>query len=206
MALKYVITGCGGSATGWGYRVARGLGSACGHQTLYTTKGPRDRPELEGDSSWCAVPHLDGTIPVLWLVRDPLTVVRSLSQLHPFMDDECADPASRYVKQYLPGVWDAPDRLGRILRYINSWDRPVENSNEALMLPVDRADPAMVADRFTHILGRPVDPRSAHRVMTKLGNQVNTHRGDRSWITWRHITKHPDGTQVVDRAERLGYR
>lgn len=202
--IQYVITGCAGSGTGWGHRVMTELGSPCGHQRFYTTSGISDRTGFRGDSSWCAMPYVNGDLPTLVLVRNPLQVVRSISQLKPFLSDECDDPASQYVKQFHPGVYEAPDRLGRILRYVATWDRP-PTGERIVTLSLESITPTRFVQTFWLLAGKRATLRETVRAMRKVGHMFNSHGGSKSTITWDQIRSHPNGWPVVDKALRWGY-
>lgn len=202
--MRYVATGCAGSGTAWVAQVMTALGSSCGHQQIYRANRVVRDPRLEGDASFFAAGRLPDDIPVLVVVRDPLDVVRSLSQTTLLGE---ATPDHQLTKAYvcsrLPEVWDAPDRLGRLLRFVAWWDRL---NRLALHLQVDRCTPEDVADAFEHLTGGAVDPNRAAGVMAGLGTKVNSHDGHRSTLRWDDVESHPDGHLLAAKARRWGYR
>ena len=197
----YVITGCAGSGTAWAARVMTRLGSVCGHQRMYRVDGVHPQSGLEGDSSFFAMglPH-DG--PMVVLVRNPIAVVRSLDQAFGFLTNQTYHDrlTTSFILAHRPHVLQAKDRLGRILRYVATWD-----AVSATRLHVDHGHPGRVADIYRHLTGRKVTRLQAQAVLNTVGTRTNSHGGPRSQVTWDAVLAHPDGQGVVDKAHKWGY-
>lgn len=201
--VKYVITGCAGSGTKWASRLMTTLGSPCTHQKVFRVLGVRPaNPRWEGDSSFFAVGQTPPDLPVMQLVRNPLHVVRSLEQMSRFLTTATADDALtyQYIGRNNPYVLEADDRLGRILRYVATWDQ----INADLLLLVDRDRGESIITAYKYLTGRApvIHPDYA---LAQLGNRTNTHNGEQSKLTWHDIRNHPDGQPVIDKAHRHGY-
>lgn len=194
---RYVIAGCAASGTLWIARVMTALGSACGHQRAYGQHAPiYDR---EGESSWLAAPYIEQlNVPNMLLVRDPLKVVRSISQMM-FLSD-ATYWSSRILRDQMPAVYEAEDHLGRIIRYVALWD----DIDADMTLLVDRDPPSRVAQVFQLLTDRP-PRRDVEATLHRLGRNINTHQGPKSTITWADIHAHPDGHLLAAKARRFGY-
>ncbi len=77
--LDFLVVGTGRCGTGYCSKIFTDAGRNCGHEAIFTPKGPV-RSNLEGDSSWLAVPWLHALptdIKIVHVVRNPLKVLRS---------------------------------------------------------------------------------------------------------------------------------
>lgn len=199
---RYVITGCAASGTKWASELMTRLGSRCGHQRVFRVLGKQPWKHFEGDSSFFAVGQIPDGLPVMRVMRDPLAVVRSLDQMSRFLTRDTKDDALTYdyIGRHRPDVVQADDRLGRILRYVATWDDiPTD-----LTLYVDRDDSETVADAYEALTGRR-PARNPLDVMFRLGKNTNTHNGPNSTITWQDIEAHPDGGPVIEKAVQHAY-
>lgn len=196
---SYVITGCAASGTAWAARIMTELGSPCGHQRVFGRFRPRGG--CEGESSWMAVGRLPD-VPQLLLVRNPLHVVRSLTQkLSRFLsDDDPAVASTEYVRMLHPEIFQAQDHLGRVLRYVATWDQlPLCHEK------IEKIGPYRLREIYQHLTGRDITAKLCAVALANVGKQVNSHAGDQSPLTWTDISEHPDGAGVVSKAQRLGY-
>lgn len=209
--LRYVVTGCAGSGTRWASMLLSLLGSACGHQTVYRVDGVHTKGRylrrLRGDSSFFAAPYTH-TLPVLRVMRDPLKVVRSLDQMNGFLaDDGTGDDAltTAYITRHLPDVAGAPDRLGRLIRYVTNWDAIIAATGEIRTLRVDQADRPEIADLAWHFAGVEVTRQQLDPAVNRAGDFANSHGGPSSTIEWPQIDDHPDGHLLTAKARKWGY-
>lgn len=196
----YVITGCAASGTGWASKLLTALGSPCGHECVYTHLGRVSAGTYEGDSSWYAAPMVVKDEPSVCLMRSPLAVVRSLLELQAFHNIDYY--SARYYLQTIPEIGEAADPLGRAIRYVAWWDRDI-----AERLPIFRiedADPNNVVTLFGYLTGRHPEA-SVVDTLGALDTDVNSHGGDQSTITWKHVRDHPDGELLIEKAQRFGY-
>jgi hypothetical protein len=196
----YVLTGCAGSGTGWASILMTKLGSPCGHEDVYTHLGRVSGGELEGDSSWYAVPLVAREEPSVCLMRDPLAVVRSLVRLQAFHN--LAYYSAGYYLRHIPGIGEAVDVLGRAIRYVAWWDSAV--AEKLPIFRVEDAEPANVMTLFGYLTGRHPEVDIGD-TLAQVGTSVNSHGGNRSTITWKQIRDHPDGDLLVAKAQRFGY-
>lgn len=199
---RYVITGSAGGGTGWGARIMSRLGSPCGHQRVFGRFEPiHDR---DGESSWMAVGQLP-EVPTVVLVRDPLRVVRSMTQqLRNFLtDDDPAHASTGYVRDVLPEVFEAGDQFGRVLRYVAWWDQIPDDRLRRVRIEAVGARQLRIM--YKHLTGQDISAAKCRTAMTGVGSSVNSHGGPKSPITWGDIRAHPDGGEVVAKARRWGY-
>ena len=205
MQVRYVITGCAGSGTGWAFRFMHELGQSCGHQGIFTTSGVKHRKNLTADSSWCAAPHVRGSTRTLFLRRNPLSIVRSIDQLSGVFDTESSDKSLSYVRKYRPDIASEPDRFSRILRFVGTWGLRVEQLPQTRFIAIETVDPNKMRLMYTHLTGEGVSTQRVRTALEKIGTSFNSHGGNASEITWEDITAHRLGHLVVERAKRWGY-
>lgn len=186
----YVITGCPASGTGWASRVMTALGSPCGHESIFTSSGRKDRSDLEGDSSWLAAAGLEGRS--IRLVRDPLDVVRSLLGTRGVRDRSYW--SARFWERHLPET-RGKDPLGTAIILAALWDTVVQNLPA---LDIDAADKDSVGWAFRYLTGRDTE-RDVGAVLSSVGKNTNSHRGGIRPLTWRDIENHPDGHLLLSR-------
>lgn len=206
--LRYVITGCAGSGTGWASRIMTGLGSSCGHENVYGFHTDPPPLGVEGDSAWEAIGRLPVDIPILLLVRNPLHVVRSETALNYFLRASSRKHQfprnDRYLRQVLPQVRGARDRLGGILRYVAYWDADVDQISNVEAHRLEDVDTPRMVAIYRRLAGREpsADPGT---VLAGVGTSFNTHGGVKSNLTWDDVRAHPDGALVIEKAKRWGY-
>jgi len=104
------VIGTGRSGSGYIARVLSEAGARCGHESWFNPLDER-APGLLGDSSWCAVPDLDGFAgAVFHQVRHPLDVISSLVKAPdwgPYLDVRARlmrlddDPLRRAIDTYI---------------------------------------------------------------------------------------------------------
>jgi hypothetical protein len=94
LVLRFIITGCGRSGTNYVANRLVDAGVKCGHESVFSVKGPLQNSEgYQGDSSWFAAPFL-GMIAgarVLHIVREPRSVIESFHRI-----GLCADSRFRH--------------------------------------------------------------------------------------------------------------
>lgn len=83
--MKFIITGCGRSGTGYIADRLNNTGLSCGHENVFTVNGPtRNFRNYDGDSSWFAAPYIGqaySSAKILHVVRDPLCVIESFHRI-----------------------------------------------------------------------------------------------------------------------------
>ena len=204
---EIIITGCGNSGTGWAAAVMNQLGVKCGHESVFNHAELQRRPPW-ADSSWAAIPFLDRhpRASVVWIVRNPIRVVRSATRIGFLGDGAHFDtPYANFVRRHRPDIFDAADHLGRLIRWVARWDEPA--SLRSPPYRIEDADPQMLVE-WGRRIGRPVSETGASKALAAVGTTVNTHAptstADRH-VTWSRIARHPDGPELVERARRFGY-
>lgn len=208
--LRYVVTGCAGSGTKWTSALLSFLGSACGHQVVFRVDGVHTKGRylrrLCGDSSFFAAPYTH-TLPVLRVMRDPIQVVRSLERMTGFLSDDGTgddELTTAYVLRHLPDVARAPDRLGRLIRYVATWDDVVA-TGKLHTLRIDEDGTDGIADVAFHVAGIEAPRRFVANAVKRADKMRNSHGGPSSTISWPLVDDHPDGHLLVAKAQRWGY-
>lgn len=82
--LKYLITGCGRSGTGFMANTITQGGTPCGHENIFSPMGLITPSNLEFESSWYAVPYLakiPEKVKILHVVRNPRSVINSFYRI-----------------------------------------------------------------------------------------------------------------------------
>lgn len=146
---SFVVTGCGRSGTMYTAEVLRAAGVRCGHEQVFTPRGPRLEVDgLDGDSSWLSVPHLDRLPPdtlVLHQLRAPMAVIRSwvakgrFRRWHPegSLPKHVAKRLLRrppgglyayrqYIRHHAPAVFAERSEADRAARYWLLWNEMAE--------------------------------------------------------------------------------
>lgn len=207
--LRYVITGCAGSGTGWAHKMMNELGSRCGHENFYGFHTPPFPEDAEGESAWEAIGRLPSDLPVLLLVRNPLHVARSELSLKYFARERGQKhnrwKNDRYIIRKRPDIYQARDRLGRVLRYVATWDAKAMKRSNVRAVRLEDIDPEKTQGIFTYLTGRDVDLDRCSTALAEVGTSFNAHGGAESSLTWEQIEQHPDGGPVVDKARRWEY-
>lgn len=201
----FIVTGCGRSGTAWAARLFTSLGHPCGHERAYSpwAAGPLDRP----DSSWLAVPHLHRlppSTPIVWVMRDPYRVVQSVMN-RGFLA-HLDGPYEAYVARHRPSITEAPDHLGRAIRWAVLWDENVPSWPHRLLRVDDADDPDLVEHTAAvlYATGTRPDPAILRGALKQLGRKVNAGPGTES-PTRDVIDAHREGWRVRQRAEHYGY-
>lgn len=104
--LKFIVTGTGRCGTGFVSSVLNECGIACGHELVFgPVRTERTAFEVEGDSSWLALPAIEGDprfnpdTRVVHLRRDTEKVIASLERIR-FFEDEVHGNFRRFALQY----------------------------------------------------------------------------------------------------------
>jgi hypothetical protein len=109
--MKFVVMGTGRCGTGYMSKILTDTSLRCGHEDIFTVQGPKYGADLDGDSSWLAVPYLDTLsdhIKVVHIVRNPLKVFRSwlfdqnnVISLEP---SNINTPYNDYIRKHYPEI------------------------------------------------------------------------------------------------------
>lgn len=120
---QLLVTGTGRCGTGYTAKLLTAAGVPCGHEEVFTPQGIVDRPDLEADASWCAVPFLDSFQGrVVHLVRHPLAVVRSFVGIG-FFERDLHFPHRKFAGRHFErSGFPLPDAM----RWWIEWNRRIE--------------------------------------------------------------------------------
>lgn len=152
-----------------------------------------------------AVPHLDslpvGT-PVLRVLRNPYDVVHS-AMAKGFLRHG-ADAYDMYVEHHRPDIANGRDQLGRVIRWVATWDEPLDHLDHADLYIGSISSVAAAAHYAT---GEDASGGQILDALIEVGVRTNTvASGERMPApTVDQIKNHPDGPLITARAQRFGY-
>lgn len=112
--MRFIVTGSGRCGTKYMAELLTTAGTPCGHEMVHSYQ-TRPWDGLVADSSWMAVPHLDGSVPVVLLVRHPLAVVKSLTEIGFLTGHDDGNPCHDVLRAFAPEVYEWPDHADRAL-------------------------------------------------------------------------------------------
>lgn len=192
---RFVIAQTGRSGSSYTARILTAAGIHTGHEDWFRPYRRRIGG-LDGDSSWCAAPHLRAFRGiVLHQVRDPLKVIRSLSQ---------APPTPRYqrLRSQVAGP-PSGNPLVDALRYWVVFNRIAEQ-HAVLRWRLEDLDVAVV-DAIGQIVGVPADLDAAGRAITETPDNVNAHYRGAGEVAWGDLPDCWWRDEAVSMAGRYGY-
>lgn len=117
--LKYVITGTGRCGTGWISKVLTQLGSACGHEAVFTPDGVIEQPKLEGDSSWLAV-GWPFSVDVFHIIRHPMDTISSIAGIETLMGPRL-NKWGRFMRLRLPEIDLLSSPVEKASYFVTEW-------------------------------------------------------------------------------------
>lgn len=214
--MRFVVTGCGRSGTGYTANLLTSLGLACGHESVFRPRDPRQGPvkwpaSLAGDSSWLAAPFLtslpEGTV-VLHQVREPVSLIRSFLRIGFF---EKPSGYLQFAEAQLPELAHG-DPTERCMKYWLYWNRLAERAAELdrlryFRIRVEDIDAALV-ERVLALLEFPCTRERIERALAEQARDYNT-RGDRNadaGVTWDTLPRGGLRDALEALASRYGYR
>jgi len=113
--MRFVITGSGRCGTKYMSRLLTAAGTPCGHEAVFAYER-RDWGDLVADSSWMAVPSLASAgLPVVLMVRHPLSVVKSLTEIGFLVGHDDQNPCHNVLREFAPEIYEWPSHLDRAL-------------------------------------------------------------------------------------------
>ena len=131
---RFVVTGSPRSGTTWFSAALRSLRVSCGHEQIFTPKGPNWSADFKGDVSWMAQPHVPGLgkeVVVIHQVRDPAYAIPSI-MARKLLDDEGTESKGRmwgiyqaYVHKHAPECFNWPQGIQRAAAFWCMWNEPL---------------------------------------------------------------------------------
>lgn len=200
----FLITGLGRSGTGWAAAMFTALGYPCNHEVAFGPYGCQEFTQPE--ASWLGVPyahalHVSFGTPVIQMIRDPYEVAAS-AYARGFLAD-VEEPFAAYALRHCSIIEDASDHLGRVLRWVASWDWTLESvpHMDVMLNSPDVRGMVLYATGFEPGWGDVSHARSL------IGSRVNSKEHERvlDGLTRAQIDDHYDGHLIRSRAERFGY-
>lgn len=173
-----IITGCGGSGTGYMAAVLRACDVPCGHEQVFTKYGPIES-NLRIDASWLAVPWLaDSNATVIHILRDPLAVARSMVQFFD-CEGEIGDHHIEWrdqrdvIRSFAPQVFDSDDLCERFASYYEIWNAVVDQHEHGRIMI--EAVTAHDIQRIAYLAGYVVSAMQAQRALSEVPGNYNSH-------------------------------
>ncbi len=105
MELKYLVTGCGRSGTGYMNKLFNDNGIKCGHEKLISPYPPIYGYEAE--SSWLATAHLKSipsSVKIIRMKRQPEKIIKSWLDINIFRPSNKNNEFIRYIQKYINGI------------------------------------------------------------------------------------------------------
>ena len=194
---EFVIVGTGRSGTGYIAQLLSRLGIKTGHERWWNPAGDRS-PNLIGEASWLAVPHLDEYPGKVGLqLRDPLKVMRSLLNGSLFNLSR-TNVYYRYKANYLDF---SGDPVLDAAWFVVEWTR-MATEHADVVWRLEDLDPELVAD-LTVWAGYPVDELRVGAAMRSLTSDWNRH--NRIDLEWDDLPDHPTIERLRALAEAGDY-
>ena len=194
---EFVIVGTGRSGTGYIAQLLSRLGIKTGHERWWNPAGDRS-PNLIGEASWLAVPHLDEYPGKVGLqLRDPLKVMRSLLNGDLFNLSR-TNVYYRYKANYLDF---SGDPVLDAAWFVVEWTR-MATEHADVVWRLEDLDPELVAD-LTVWAGYPVDELRVGAAMRSLTSDWNRH--NRIDLEWDDLPDHPTIERLRALAEAGDY-
>ena len=180
---EFVVVGTGRSGTGYISQLLTRLGIKTGHEQWWNPPGDRS-PNLIGEASWLAVPHLADYPGRIGLqLRDPLRVMRSLLNGDLFNLSR-TNVYYRYKAAYLDFCGDP---ILDAAHFIVEWTRLASEHADGVWRLED-LDPDLVSD-LTVWAGHPVDKLRVAAAMRTMSPDWNRH--NRIELEWEDLPDHP---------------
>lgn len=107
MSGRFVVTGSGRCGTKWMSLALTRAGVPCGHESVFNAEPEVVWPDdLVADSSWMAATRMaEVDVPVLLMVRHPLSVVRSWVEIGFFAEWDAGNPCHAPLRRAFPQVY-----------------------------------------------------------------------------------------------------
>ena len=180
---EFVIVGTGRSGTGYISQLLTRLGIRTGHEQWWNPPANRS-PNLVGEASWLAVPHLaDYEGKVGLQLRDPLKVMRSLLNGDLF-NLARTNVYYRYKANYLDFCGDP---ILDAAWFVVEWTR-LASEHADIVWRLEDLDPQLVAE-LTIWAGHPVDEMRVAAAMKTMSPDWNRH--NRIPLEWEDLPDHP---------------
>jgi hypothetical protein len=194
----FVVVGTGRCGTGYVAELLTQLSIRCGHERIYSWRGIRPDPRVEGDASWLAVPYLPrfGGV-VLHVVRRPLDVIGSFVGSEFFT--RARSPYARFLSRHLDLGRD-PDPLTAAMRHYVEWNRRCE-PHASFRFRIEETRAAL--PRALEVIGHRVPPQRVAAALERTPTSINARA--RSDLAWSDLPPGGLRDSLVDVARRYGY-
>lgn len=193
-APRFAVIGTGRSGTGYIAAVMQANDINCGHEGWFK---PDDRtPALDGDSSWLALPDIESGAwegPVAHVVRNPVSVVRSLVGIKFFDAESEHEPYPQFARERCPEVRDLPP-LEAAVEWWVAWNERCAKVADVKLRVEDLARHDWALAELGEALSVTLDPAKSRTVAR------NTNSRKRAPVPEQQVWDLLDG-----RARRFGY-
>lgn len=225
--LRFIVTGCSRSGTGYAARLFSELGIPCGHEAIFNIHRLRPRepaplPDYSrwtGEASFLAAPFLEA-LPrhtlVLHQLRNPLAVIRSHMGIRFFSDRrepsvylaENHDDFLRVIERSAPDVFLERDECMRCARYWMRWNRIAERGARRARLEYVRYRledlDVLLLERLLGRIGAELPRRRIEEVLSRVPRNVNHRKRDES-VSLGRIRPGPPRDALRSVARHYGY-
>jgi len=226
--LRFLVTGCSRSGTGYAARLFSEMGIPCGHEAIFNIHHLRPRHSVPpfgqsrwtGDASFLAAPFLE-TLPrptlVLHQLRHPLAVIRSHVGIRFFSEERepSVDLAENHgefldvIRAWAPEVFLEPDEARRCAAYWVRWNQIVERGARRARLDYVRyrledLDLPLV-ERLLVRIGTAVPRQRIEKALADVARDVNHRRRDES-VGLERVRGRGSRGALGAMARRYGYR
>lgn len=188
---SFIVTGCGRSGTAWAAKFFTELGFPCTHEVCFSPY--RHGPLVGAESSWLALPFIHTVnVPIIRVMRDPYMTVKSHLE-RSFLADKPhpGEDFTEFIYRFRPDIRDVPDHMGRVIRYVATWDRDV-NAKPHIVLPVGDWTLDHLKNAVRYATGENVNSRRVEDALKRTGIVNRNPSGWRkSGLTYARITEHP---------------
>lgn len=213
--MKFLVTGCGRSGTGYVSKLLGNLGIRTGHEDVCLPEGIRNHAlrEFDGDVSCWGIPYLgqliwSDEVSVVHLVRHPFHVGRSYS--HRRLFHTIPDPRDHYARAFYDEdriPWALDDPADRFAAWWIRWNLAVELATAWSDVPhrfrVEDLREARFVTALADAVGFPTDEAAAAKAIAATDPTYNTKPRDNSF-TLRGLS--PSVRDLLnDTATRYGY-
>lgn len=192
--LKFVVVGCGHSATRYMSRFFTQLNIPCGHEDIFSRDGILENETLVGDASWRAMPHLKDFKGVIFhQVRHPIPVLSSFIWLG----------KNRGLDEWKPYVdVDCPVEVGA-MRVYSRWNQMCEQGNPYFRYQIEDITAELMFS-FCFVIGMPRSFDDIQLLIEKMPRKINFHYKHKV-ISWDDLPDCDEKQELYKTAKRYGY-
>ncbi len=191
--IRFIVVGCGHSATRYISRFFTQLGIPCGHEDIFSRTGVLKNEELVGDASWRAMPYLEQFEGIVFhQVRHPLPVISSLIWLG----------KNRGLDEWKAHIdIDCPVEIGA-MRIYTRWNQMCEQGNPYFRYQIENITPELIF-AFCLVVGMPRSLEKIEFLIKKMPRKINYH--NKKIISWDCLPDCDEKVELMKISKRYKY-